>query len=220
MSFLASTKTLVESLLMVIYFCKKFCKVTTLHSKWYRESWLCAVKVFVVVTRVGNGISFRTWNSFRYSAEESTHSEAFRGLRKSQFRSFEGNGMTWKKLNILNILLQQTDLTACFRPRHASEFREFAFIFVPRNVIPSWFLFRGMVWNRIPSVCFNFVPRNGIPSCFLFRGMVPNGIPRVCFYFCSTVQNFQHFSPLRNGSERNSESFPVPRNSRNSAGAN
>ncbi len=37
--------------------------------------------------------------------------------------------------------------------------------------------------------------------------MLGNRIPRVCFYFFSTDRNFEHFSPLRNGSERNSESF-------------
>jgi hypothetical protein len=52
-----------------------------------------------------------------------------------------------------------------------------------------------------------FVPRNGIPSCLLFRGMVQNRIPRVGFLFCSMVQNSEHFSPLLNDSERNSESF-------------
>ncbi len=31
--------------------------------------------------------------------------------------------------------------------------------------------------------------------------------PSVCFYFHSTVQNSKHFSPLRSGSERNSEIF-------------
>jgi hypothetical protein len=46
----------------------------------------------------------------------------------------------------------------------------FCFYFVPRNGIPSIFLFRGMAWN-------------GILSIFLFRGMVRTGIPRVCFYF-------------------------------------
>jgi hypothetical protein len=30
-----------------------------------------------------------------------------------------------------------------------------------------------------------FVPQNGILSYFLFRGMVGNGIPSICFYFCS-----------------------------------
>jgi hypothetical protein len=37
--------------------------------------------------------------------------------------------------------------------------------------------------------------------------MVQNGVPRVCFYFCSMVQNSEHFSPLRNSSERNSDRF-------------
>jgi hypothetical protein len=51
-----------------------------------------------VLIRVGNGISFRknsaewTWNDFRYSAEESAHSEPFWFPRKSQFRSSERNG--------------------------------------------------------------------------------------------------------------------------------
>jgi hypothetical protein len=65
-----------------------------------------------------------------------------------------------------------------------------------------------------------FVTRNGIPVIFLFREMVQTGISRVCFYFCSTVQNSRHFSLQRNGSERNSDVFFVPRNSRNSAGTN
>ncbi len=37
--------------------------------------------------------------------------------------------------------------------------------------------------------------------------MVWNRIPSVCFYFCFTLQISQHFSPLRSGSEWNSESF-------------
>ncbi len=65
-----------------------------------------------------------------------------------------------------------------------------------------------MVRNRIPKEFASiFVTRNGIPSCFLFRGMVQNRITRVGFYFCSLVQNSKPFSPLQNGSERNSESF-------------
>jgi hypothetical protein len=42
---------------------------------------------------------------------------------------------------------------------------------------------------------------------FSIRQIVPNGIPRVFFYFCFIVQNSKHFSPLRNGSERNYENF-------------
>jgi hypothetical protein len=37
--------------------------------------------------------------------------------------------------------------------------------------------------------------------------MIQNKIPRLCFFICSLVQNSEHFPPLRNGSERNSESF-------------
>jgi hypothetical protein len=73
--------------------------------------------------------------------------------------------------------------------------------------IPSSFLFRGMARNRIREIALIFVTRNGIPSICLFRGMVRNIIPKVCFYFCSTVENSEHFSLPRNGSELNSESF-------------
>jgi len=65
----------------------------------------------------------------------------------------------------------------------------------------------GSFGTEFREFASTFVPRNGIPSCFLFRGMVQKRIPRVCFYFCSMVQNSEHFSPLRNGSEGNSESF-------------
>ncbi len=65
---------------------------------WYSPSlFLTRLLGSLPTSRVGNGISFRTnsaeetRNGFRYSAEESAHSEAFRVLRKSQFRSSEGN---------------------------------------------------------------------------------------------------------------------------------
>ncbi len=102
--------------------------------------------------------------------------------------------------------------------------------------------------NRIDGTfssetCF----RTEIQSCCLFRGMVRNRIPSVCLYFCSTEQNSELFSLPRNGSQWNSErlllilfygtefraffssadrfgtelrEFSVPRNSRNSAGTN
>jgi hypothetical protein len=52
-----------------------------------------------------------------------------------------------------------------------------------------------------------FITRNGIPSCFLFRGMVRNRIPSVCFYCCYTERNSELFSLPRNGSEQNYESL-------------
>ncbi len=93
-----------------------------------------------------------------------------------------------------------------------------------------------MLWNGIPRVASILVPWKGIPSSFLFHGMVRSGIPSVCLYlsstegksglvflpqigsewnseslilflFLGTEEIFDHFSPLRNGSERNSESF-------------
>ncbi len=47
--------------------------------------------------------------------------------------------------------------------------------------------------------------RNGILSCCLFRGMVRNRIPSVCLYLRSKEPNSELFSLPRNGSERSSE---------------
>jgi hypothetical protein len=87
------------------------------------------------------------------------------------------NGRKWleKKFVLQKILLPQTEKTA-----YGREFRDFFSIFVPRN---------------------------GIPSCFLFRGITGNRIPSVCFYFCSMERNSELFSLPRNVSERNSESL-------------
>ncbi len=141
------------------------------------------------------GILFRT----KFRGIDSEWFPLFRGRKRSfrgipRFKSIpklgtERNDM--KKLVLQKNLLQQTVLTACLLPRHASE----------RNSE------RFAISQQPPQVATNFVPRKGIPSYFLFRGMVWNRVPRVCFYFCFTVQNSKHFSPLRNGSERNSESF-------------
>ncbi len=70
----------------------------------------------------------------------------------------------------------------------------FTKISAPANRIDSMFLSKDML-------------RKGIPSCCLFPGMVRKRNPSVCFLFCSMVQNSEHFYPLRNGSERNSENF-------------
>jgi hypothetical protein len=74
-----------------------------------------------ITDRVGNGISFRknsaekTRNDFRYSAEESIHSEAFRVPRKSQFRSSERNGTEWNSAEKNSFTeQQQSNLTKWF----------------------------------------------------------------------------------------------------------
>ncbi len=118
----------------------------------------------------------------------------------------EGSGM--KKLVLQKILLQQTELSSCF--------------FV-----------RDMLRNGIPKVCFSFcftelnsellsltrngseqnskclllfAPRNRIPSCVLSAEWFRTEFRE----FASTLfqgREFGAFSPLRNGSEWNSESF-------------
>ncbi len=119
--------------------------------------------------RVGNGISFRknsaeqTRNGFRYSAEESGHSEAFRGLPEESIPSSDWNGMTrknwvykksctskynWQRVFVLDMLRVGFFSTEWLE----TEFREFASIFVPRYRIPSFFLLCGMIRNGIPRV--------------------------------------------------------------------
>jgi hypothetical protein len=62
--------------------------------------------------------------------------------------------------------------------------------------------------HGMKKICFtqNPAPASRIDSMFLSK-TIRNGIPRVCFYFVFTERNSEHFSPLRNDSERNSESF-------------
>jgi hypothetical protein len=113
------------------------------------------------------------------------------------------------KISFKKTLLQQTELTACFLPRHASERNSeslllFLFHGMEFRVVFSseeWF---GTVFQVFASI---FVPRNGIPSFFLFHGMVQNGIPQVLLLNLSHGTEFRAFFPLGNGSERNSESF-------------
>ncbi len=64
---------------------------------------------------------------------------------------------------------------------------------LPRNGIPSCFLFRAMVGMDFLEFASIFLSRNGIPTIFFFHGKVLNGIPRVCLYYCSIVQNSEHF---------------------------
>ncbi len=50
-----------------------------------------------------------------------------------------------------------------------TEFREYAFIFVPRNGIPSCILFRGRVRNGIPEFSVPRNSRNSVGNKHLFR---------------------------------------------------
>ncbi len=121
------------------------------------------------------------------------HSE-FRGKAKSKAR----NRTEWKRIlrknevfRNLHSLSDHSDglyilLWVVFSSAEffGTEFREFASIFVPRNKIPSFFLFRWRVWKGIPRVCFYFGSKER------------KGTPRVSFFFCSTEWNSELF-PLR-----------------------
>ncbi len=73
-----------------------------------------------------------------------------------------------------------------------TEFREFAYILIPRNGNRAVFSSADGFGTELWEFASILVPRNVILSCFLFRGRVRNGIPR----------------------------FSVPRNNQNSVGNN
>ncbi len=70
-------------------------------------------------------------------------------------------------------------------------------------------LFSSAEWfgTEFQELTFLLVPRNGIPSCFLFCRRVWKGIPGVCFYFCYTEWNSELFSFPLKGLGGNSESL-------------
>jgi hypothetical protein len=135
---------------------------------------------------------------------------SFRGIPRFTEESIsnlgtEGNGM--KKISYTKNTAQTNRIDSmfssetCFRTEFrvvssaewfGTEFQAFAYIFVPRNRIPS--CFSSVEWFRTEFRAFasNFVPWYRIPSIFLL---------------CRTFRTeFREFS--------------VPRNSRNSAGTN
>jgi hypothetical protein len=79
-------------------------------------------------------------------------------------------------------MLLQTEQTECFCTRHTSYGNSKSLLL---------FLFHGTEFRVV----------------FSSAEWVQNGIPRVFFCLCSMLQNSEHFSPLRKGSEQNSESF-------------
>ncbi len=78
---------------------------------------------------------------------------------------------------------------------------------VPANRIVGVFSSVKCLKTKFPKGLSLFLLEEQNSSCFLFCVIVGNGIPRVCFYFCSMVQNSEHFSLSRTGSGQNSECF-------------
>ncbi len=117
---------------------------------------------------------------------------AFRGLWKSQFRSPE-------------ILLQQTELTAYFCQRYASERNSESLLLFLFHETEFWVgsLPQNGFGTEFREFASIFVPRYRIPNIFLLCGVVLNGIPRV---FCSAEQpEFRRNKPIV-------RQFRLPRN--------
>jgi hypothetical protein len=79
------------------------------------------------------------------------------------------------------------------------------------HLIHTFFLFSSTEWfgTEFREFASLLVPRNGIPSCFLFRWRVRKEIPRIFFYFCSTERNSELFSRPLKGSKGNFESLLI-----------
>jgi hypothetical protein len=129
------------------------------------------------------------------------HSEVY-GRVNSEAR----NWTEWHEKNWFykKILLQQTELTACFLPRHASERNSERFA-ISSNLRFLLILFHGtkfrvgfssaeLFGTEFSVFASIIVPRYRIPNIFLLWGVVRNGIPRVS---CSAEQSeFRRNKPI------------------------
>jgi len=86
--------------------------------------------------------------------------------RNSGLCSLPRNGSEWNSEN-----LHGTEFRVVFSSAEGfgTELWEFASIFVPRNGIPSYFLFRGRVRNGIPRFSVPRNNRNSVGNNHLFR---------------------------------------------------
>jgi hypothetical protein len=80
----------------------------------------------------------------------------------------------------------------------------------------SRFLFRGMVRNRIPTVCFYICSTQRNSELFSLQLKGSEGILRVGFYFCFHGMEFRVVFLFRRRVRNGILRFFVPRNSRNS----
>ncbi len=97
---------------------------------------------------------------------------------------------------------------------------ELSFIFVPGNGIRSFFSSAEWFGTEFHLFASIVVPRNGIPSGFLFLGMVQNEIPRALLLLLFHDTEFRAFFSSSDWFGTEFREFSVPRNSRNSAGTN
>ncbi len=110
----------------------------------------------------------RLGNGFRYSAEESNHSEAFRVPRKSRFRRSERIRTEWNSAEKVSFMYIKSCLF----------WHYFWNIWLPRFVELVSLLRNGTAFRKIFSI-FCCTERNSELCSLLRNGS--NGIPRVCF---------------------------------------
>jgi hypothetical protein len=91
--------------------------------------------------------------------------------RNSELFSLPRNGWEQNSESLLLFLFHGTEFRVVFSSAKGfgREFREYASIFVPRNGIPSCFLFRGRVRNGIPQVSVPRNSRNSVRNKYWFR---------------------------------------------------
>jgi hypothetical protein len=103
--------------------------------------------------------------------------------------SLPRNGSEWNSEN-----LHGTEFRVVFSSAEGfgTELWELAFIFVPRNGIPSYFLFRGRVRNGIPAFSVPRNNRNSVGNNHLFRLF---HLPRNYFFVGNSQPYFQRQPP-------------------------
>ncbi len=91
--------------------------------------------------------------------------------RNSELFSLPRNGSEQNSESLLLFLFHVTEFWDVFSSADGfgTDFRKYASIFVPRNGIPSCFLFRGRVRNGIPEVSVPRNSRNSVGNKHLFR---------------------------------------------------
>jgi hypothetical protein len=102
------------------------------------------------------------------------------------------------------------DLSSCILPHFVLHGKEFRVVFSSAE----WF---GTEFREFASI---FVPRNGIPSCFLFCRRVRNGNSDSILLFLFHGTEFRVVFSSAEGFGTEFREVSVPRNSRNSVGNN
>ncbi len=141
-------------------------------AKYFGKRWSFFLEKGDKINRAGSGFCLQ--NSVEPNAGTLTNSETHtRHLDRYLFKHKMAASTVWSRRGTRGLCT-----TAWVRKRERREglgrprevFRKFTIIHVPRNGIPSCFLFRGMVRNEIPGVLLQFCSSERNSEIFAFRG--------------------------------------------------